>query len=583
MKQLRFFGTRTLVSILCSLFAISSCVKEEYDLSDDNLNSEINLFDNGVTLPLGQTEQITMRDLLKDFDNNVLTVGEDGVYSISYQSVLEEKLPSVADKLEVPNIEFTEELKLNFAKSSPYALASDIPLSTLTTEISQDFEFELYSGDKLPKEILELQKMELEDTYVNFSLTLPNISPEGVSLSADLVVTLPKVINLEGMDSDGKVILKGKFAENGKLEFSPVKVNSLDFSNYDLSQGVRVKGNLAGSFTLEINTLDFSNWIGKEPDLNLNIEIKDIKIAKAWGRVDYSIEPVTQTVDLNALSDLFRDSEDDVKLDFYNAGIALDLKTNFGVPAILLIELIPSYEGKPNYSKKVSTRLPINSSESSDKEVSTKYWIADMEKGCPAGYQFIKADVTYLLDDALDQLIVKISASSDPNAISVIETTADYSLKVDYSFDLPLAFGENFEMSYTETMDLPQIVKNILSSGTKLMLTGRVENSLPLGFELNLNLLDRNGERIELLQGNGVQIIDPCKNGGEASSTELSLLIALAEDKKDIAKLEIVINARPYNATGIGVREDAYMQASLKAVFPEGIIIDTNQITEEQY
>ena len=45
---------------------LTSCVNEEYDVS--NINSEITLAGNGLTLPLGSTKQLTIKNVLKDMD-----------------------------------------------------------------------------------------------------------------------------------------------------------------------------------------------------------------------------------------------------------------------------------------------------------------------------------------------------------------------------------------------------------------------------------------------------------------------------------------------------------------------------------
>ena len=59
-----------------------SCAKKEYDL--DNLNKEVTIAQSGLALPIGSTKQITVKDLLKDVETDVLTQFNGG-YAIKFE------------------------------------------------------------------------------------------------------------------------------------------------------------------------------------------------------------------------------------------------------------------------------------------------------------------------------------------------------------------------------------------------------------------------------------------------------------------------------------------------------------------
>ena len=56
----RLFPLRVMAVAIASFLLMfsTSCVNEEYDMSEDNLNLEVTPFQEGLTLPLGSTEQI---------------------------------------------------------------------------------------------------------------------------------------------------------------------------------------------------------------------------------------------------------------------------------------------------------------------------------------------------------------------------------------------------------------------------------------------------------------------------------------------------------------------------------------------
>ena len=47
-----------------SVFSALSCVQEEYEVSEENINMEVTVFQDGVTLPLGNTKAITLGEIL---------------------------------------------------------------------------------------------------------------------------------------------------------------------------------------------------------------------------------------------------------------------------------------------------------------------------------------------------------------------------------------------------------------------------------------------------------------------------------------------------------------------------------------
>ena len=53
---------------LCILFP--SCVNEEYEVSEEKLNLEVTVFQEGVVLPLGSTSKIMVKDLQQLSANN---------------------------------------------------------------------------------------------------------------------------------------------------------------------------------------------------------------------------------------------------------------------------------------------------------------------------------------------------------------------------------------------------------------------------------------------------------------------------------------------------------------------------------
>ena len=67
------------------LLASAACVNEEYEVSEDKMNLEVTVFQEGVSIPLGNTAAIKAKDLEDRLDEEYreyLKAKQDGVYSI---------------------------------------------------------------------------------------------------------------------------------------------------------------------------------------------------------------------------------------------------------------------------------------------------------------------------------------------------------------------------------------------------------------------------------------------------------------------------------------------------------------------
>lgn len=84
--MIKTFLSRAAVSIVAclSLFMVS-CVQEEYKISEETLNLEVTVFQEGVSLPLGSTDSIKISKVIEQYADDeikaMFPVGEDGSYA----------------------------------------------------------------------------------------------------------------------------------------------------------------------------------------------------------------------------------------------------------------------------------------------------------------------------------------------------------------------------------------------------------------------------------------------------------------------------------------------------------------------
>ena len=134
MVRFRLSGVMALSSLLLLSFLTASCVNEEYDMSEDNLNLEVTPFEDGLTLPLGSTDPIKLKELLKDVDADILGVGENGAYSISFNDSFDmtDQLSSLTDLIEIPDVDFSQKVSFQL---------NDVDVSDVKVD-AQDYAFD---------------------------------------------------------------------------------------------------------------------------------------------------------------------------------------------------------------------------------------------------------------------------------------------------------------------------------------------------------------------------------------------------------------------------------------------------------
>lgn len=468
----------------------------------------------------------------------------------------------------------------------PELVPSVVSVGSMETGIHTEIDVELISPDDIPEELVAVGLVELEDTYLNLSLDasgLPELGETGLSM--DLSVTLPDIINAEGADENGTLRLAGRMDDKCILKIDPVKIVSLNLEGVDIRKGVSCVLPVDGTVRLEDASLDVDEWIGKDLMVTANVAVNDIGISSVSGQIDYDVDPVTEIVDLSEIADVLDDAGVEMNLDFNHAHLVLEVTSNLGIPAEVTAEIVPYFDGKADEAAAVPITLYLHPAESADKPKTEKFWLADDSQRCPSGYTFVKAGILELLDNLPQMLEIRLNAGTDPECVSVLEPSADYILKADYLFELPLEFGEEFEVTFRTTVsDMPEIVGYILSKGNKVKLAGEIANSLPLGLELRLNFLDSDGNAVPLAEGCGVQTIAPCNLDASASETPLEMLVALDRNApfNGVESLELVFNADAKDVAGIPVTEDAYLQAVLQLVLPEGITLDIDEIINDK-
>ena len=123
MKKMGIIRAMTFVVASSLLVVTNSCVNQEYELSEDKLDLEMTVFQDGLSVPLGSTSKIMLKDvkdsLLANLEDESLleyfTVGANGEYGValSDRMDLSDTLNNLLSNIEIPDVAISEAFSFN--------------------------------------------------------------------------------------------------------------------------------------------------------------------------------------------------------------------------------------------------------------------------------------------------------------------------------------------------------------------------------------------------------------------------------------------------------------------------------------
>ena len=510
-------------------------------------------------------------------------IKENDSYKIKGQVLISGEVVTDATTLHKTDIEeiTAPDFKIRLTTTIPAMEAQDVSLVKFEKELKENFDITIFQKKDLPKEIISISEAQLKDVQTNLDFTFTNLPELNTDIEVDASLTFPEVITLDQNDervSGNTLNIKGVINSEGKLLVPPVQIDKLDLSGYDFTSDKDLTGKIevTGKFIAQNPKADI-NSLGGNIDIDIDVKIPDIKFEKIVGRIDYDIDQFNQNIQLEGLPDFMKD--ENFVLDFANPHLLLKVKSNLGIPVAADLILTPVYSGTDGTPIKCKLNLPASPDASST--ITTNFWLANTDNGCPADCIHIEADIRGLLQKIPDQFKLVLDAKTNSEMDGTIQPDSEYTLDVDYEFVAPLEFGDKMHIETEQIVEgLGADIGKLLRKNS-LKIGGEITNTLPLQLLLSIELLDSEKNVIPMDEP-CQQVLKACASDGSASVTQVDLVL----HKNDIDAMENLsaLNLK-YEVTspvsGISVKKDSYFQAVLTIALPEGYTIDFNNNTEE--
>lgn len=599
------FNRVTMLFVTASIvFSTLSCVQGEYEISEENLNLEVTVFQEGVSIPLGSTEAIKVSDLLDELDPEIkeqLTI-TDGVYALSTSETFDfsEDLSFLSESFSVKGFYISDKFPFEIWEetsgdvSDPLYPAVNVFYRSVIPESDIDLggSVDMLS---LPEELVYVGDMLFKDAVLDFSMKVIGLDrlSQNAEVTLDLDIALPEMIMLENSQNGG-VIKRTGTLEGDVIKIDPIRILGLNV-NKDIAKMSEFLKDVRISYGGKVLIEDKTSDIGSVDYLELDVDTRlmtagsedSIDISKVTGKVDYSIEPVSVDMDLSSFTNSLETEEFKATLDFNRFSLALEVNTNLSIPLVADLAVVPYKDDAPVEGKKLEEAIMIRRPEASAEPSMIRFWISNFPKGkdpyTPEGYEHVSMDILSLLKENPDRLQITLTADTDPDSdCSIMASDYGHVLEGTYTFCLPLEFGKDMLLEFSTVIpDLPEVLGRILQYGS-LALTGDIESSLPFGLEMRYNFLDSNGNRIDMVEDAGKQIVQSGTIDGDAVKTDVNILVDIKKsaDLSDINALEL--SFRTTNVPGAPLKEDSFIKAKLQVLVPEGVTLDLKDFISEE-
>ena len=556
------------IAVLAIFAGQYSCIDKQYDLSD--LDTDDITIGNDLTLPLG-TGVISAGDIINVGDNDEITIDDAGNYVARYSGGIDVDMPG----------------GVGFGDSEFPESRLDIPLVP----------------GKHPHDYPEDAEIELGESAVELNLTTDDIarldsvlfdnrngaSRLGLELSVD---------NLRLDGGDAEMVFRASFPEGYRLAAETGQDGSFTGSEYTCTIPMR---ELAGSqktvrlllqkavvgaddriaYNASLRIKKGSSLsVSGSPGLRISGGISSPDFRVIYGLIDDNFTAGQVDIATEGLDDLF-DGDDNV-LSFADPRIRLTAQSNIGIPLRASFAMT-SVNDRSGATESVTVdRITMNAPGAYGQTAVSNIWLGASDRDVPAEYTFTACPVNDLIRISPDDIAIRTEVRTDTDLTDsrACFYPKDAFARIAYTAEIPLAPAADFRGQTDQTVDevFDADLIDYLFSGGSAEIYGRVTNSLPPNFDMNLIVTDAADVPVGIdfepqkVKGGGLG------TDGEVSDVSFVITEADMPKMKNARNLRIRLEAYCDDAlAGRHLRPDQQAKLTLKLRKSGGINITTNE------
>lgn len=502
---------KSILALTLIAAAMLSCTKSpEYTLdSIRDVDPEMTLFENGLTLPVSTSMNFKLGELLED---GFVAKDEAGNYFIDADVPQITQELSLAPEISIPKLIKEFGCEYGTGNYAGMTIPSDIRFvaARIDEGLEVDFDFQL------PEEVVDIESIELD---FPFSLDIA-ASSSLARLGNGFALQFPEGFRIEKQSSSDTwydIVEEGgicKAVFNTEVSLAGKLSCALNLTGIDIQPGWISDGAVSVSSQVGISGDFILQGPGAVPavaGLSFDSKQGDIKVRKVRLKVDAEISLPQQTVDLGVPSDIAADGN---VFKFVDTGLDVTLINNTPVPLTVSGTIAV-------LRKDGAVPAPAHFGAISVDALNSRTLHID-ETVCPG--------LLDILNCMPDQIVVRdlVAICGSPDFID-INAEDEYEAGFSGKIHLPLSFAKGsafrFETVFENELDLESV-----ASFDRLGINIEMKNDLPVDLDASIRI-DIDGQLVEIRTEDGAPI------KVETGKNTVLKLVAAKPDKTPFASV----------------------------------------------
>ena len=486
-----------LIMGMAGALGFSSCTDNDYDLN--SIDTTIGIGGDGLEFPYLSTEVIPLKDVLELEDNgSVVEDPVNGDYVFRQDGADIDPVHPFIDKITVAQQQTTSndvELVSSGSAGSRRRARTTRAGGSLTADgWLQAFTYE----GSTPKEVLDLSTAEV-DASIELKVDFSSVK-DVASKFNNITISLPAFMTLSDIQCGHKFTIKGtSISFENVSTASPLtltaKVTALNFKEKNTTYGTLSlkNGKIEMNGKVHINasaTIDRSGSTSNHK-ISSTMEMGSFVVDAATGKFNPEIS-LSDLGDMtvNGIPDFLQGGN--VVVDLYNPQIKLTTTSDMDIPGVV-DGVIKSYKNGQLLATVNINGIPV------DPNRTSTICICRRSEGISGfDHVIVNENLSKLIETIPDRITFTANTHADSKNTYRYKLGHQYTVTTAYSLDAPIAFGENANIEYRDTLDgwNDDIQDYELAENSYITMDATVSSCVPAYMTIQATPVDVNGNAI---------------------------------------------------------------------------------------
>lgn len=501
MKKRTFSSKLFLILGTAVVVGFSGCTDNDYDFNE--IDTTIGIGGDGLEIPSLSTEIIPLKDVLELEDNGSVVEDEvTGDYVFRQDGADVAPVHPFIDKITVAEqTSVSNDVELVFSSPSGSRRRSRATRAAGESLVADGWlQAFSYEGSQ-PKEVVDLSVAGVAST-ISLNIDFSDVKSV-VSQFDQIVISLPAFMTLSNVKSaghtlnvNGSILTLNNVSTSSNLSIT-ANVTALNFKEKDTTYGslslsggkINMDGKVYIKAVASSVNAGAETTTGKKISSKMTMSSFIVNAATGKFNPDIALSDLGN-IKVNGIPDFLQGGN--VVVDLYNPQIKLTITSDMEVPGTL-DGVIKSFKNGQLLATVNVNNIPIDANKTST------ICICRRAEGVNGFDHVLTNDnLSKLIETIPDNITFSASASADSKNNYRFELGRNYTVQPAYKVDAPIAFGENANIEYRDTLDgWNDDIKDFeLAEGSYINMDASIKSCVPAYMTVTAVPVDAGGNAI---------------------------------------------------------------------------------------